>query len=216
MESFFCTYLLGAPVLTANILAVLQHLEDFLDGGLLFLELLHLQRLATSPGLLDELLQRLLGELDILETKLLADDVQITDRVDITLNVDDLGIIEASHHLEDGIDSANVRQESVSKTGTGGSALCETGDVVDGQVGRHDRLGLVVLDEPVEAVIGDNDTRLFGVDCGIGKVLHWSMRVRNGRVERLTAGLPRWHFVIAWNRVDLPTFARPTWRLLLT
>ena len=27
----------------------------------------------------------------------------------------------------------------------------------------------------------------------------------------LTAGFPREHFVIAWNRVDLPTFAKPTW-----
>lgn len=27
---------------------------------------------------------------------------------------------------------------------------------------------------------------------------------------RRTAGLPRWHLVIAWKSVDFPTFARPT------
>jgi hypothetical protein len=34
--------------------------------------------------------------------------------------VNDLGVIEATDDLEDSIDSANVGQESVSKTGTGG------------------------------------------------------------------------------------------------
>jgi hypothetical protein len=69
-----------------------------------------------------------------------------------------------------------------------------------------------VLDQPVEALVGDDDARLFGVDGGIRKVLRWSMRVRAKTTgqEQLTAGLPRWHFVMAWNNVDLPTFARPT------
>lgn len=35
--------------------------------------------------------------------------------------------------------------------------------------------------------------------------------VANGKL----AGLPRWHLVIDWNRVDLPTLARPTWEHLL-
>lgn len=30
-------------------------------------------------------------------------------------------------------------------------------------------------------------------------------------LDGLTAGLPNEHFVIAWNRVDFPTLARPTY-----
>jgi hypothetical protein len=138
---------------------------------LLLLQLLHLQALAASPGLLDELLERLLDELDVLEAELLGNDVQVTERVDITLNVDDLGIVESADDLEDGIDGANVRQEGVSETGTSGRTAGETSDIVDGQVGRNARLGVVVFTQPVEALIGDEDARLFWVDGGIRKVL---------------------------------------------
>ena len=165
-----CTYLLGAPVALADVLAVFQHGKDLLDGGLLLLELLHLKGLATTSCLLDKVLEGLLGELDILQAELLADDVQVTDWVDVTLNVNDLGIIEATHNLEDCVDSADVRQEGVTETSTSRGASRETGDIVDGQVGRHDRLGLVVLYQPVEAVIWDNDARLFWVDGGIWEV----------------------------------------------
>jgi hypothetical protein len=165
-----CTYLLWAPVALADVLAVLEHGEDLLDGSLLLLELLHLERLTTTSCLLDELLKGLLDELNVLETELLADDVQVTDGVDITLDVNDLGIVEASNDLENGIDSADVRQEGVTKTSTGRGTTRQTGDIVDGQVGRDPRLGVVHLAQVIEAVIGDEDTRLLGVDGGIGEV----------------------------------------------
>jgi hypothetical protein len=138
---------------------------------LLFLEFLHLQALATSSGLLDKEAERLLDEFSVLDAQLFSNDLQVTNWIDIALDVDDLGIVEASHDLENSIDGANVRQECVSKTGTGGRAACETGNVVDGQVGGHDRLGLVHLDEVVEAIIGDDDAGFFWVDGGIGEVL---------------------------------------------
>lgn len=84
--------------------------------------------------------------------------------------MNDLGIIEASDDLEDGVDGANVRQEGVTQTGTGRSTTGQTSNVVDGQVGGNLGLGLVVVAQPVEALVGDNDARLFGLDGGIGKV----------------------------------------------
>ena len=165
-----CTYLLWAPVALADVLAILQHGEDLLDSSLLLLELLHLQRLATASCLLDEVLERLLDKLDVLETELLADDVQVTDWVDIALDVNNLGVVKASHDLEDGIDSANVRQEGVTKTSTGRGTARQTGDIVDGQVGRHPRLGVVHLAEVIEAVVRDENASLLGVDGGIGEV----------------------------------------------
>lgn len=164
------TYLLRVPVTLTDILARLKPLQDLGSGSLILLKLLHLKRLATTASLLGQGLESLLNELDILDTQLLADDGQIPNRVDITLNVDNLSIIEAAHHLEDGIDGTDVRQERVTETGTGGSSAGQTGDIVDSQVSGHLRLGLVVLAEPVEPLIGDNDAGLFGVNGGIGEV----------------------------------------------
>ncbi|KAG9954844.1 hypothetical protein KCU85_g52, partial [Aureobasidium melanogenum] len=58
--------------------------------------------------LLLQVLKGLLDELDILDTELLADDLEITDGIDITLDVDNFGIIETSDDLEDGIDGTNM------------------------------------------------------------------------------------------------------------
>ena len=164
-------YLLGTPGALADLLAILEVLQDLLDSGLFLLPLLHLKRLTALAGLLLLVLEGLLDELDILETKLLADDVEITSGVDITLNVDNLGIIESTDDLEDGIDGADVGQESVAETSTSGGTTGMTGNIVDGQVGRDARLGVVLLAQPVEALIGDDDASLLGVDGGIGEVL---------------------------------------------
>lgn len=85
--------------------------------------------------------------------------------------MDNLSIVEASDDLEDGIDGADVGKESVSKTSSGRRSASETGNIIDGQVGGDDGLGLVFLNEPVEPLIGDNDTSFFGINGGIGKVL---------------------------------------------
>lgn len=163
----------------AHVLARLEVLNDLLDGGLLHQQVLHLERLATTASLLLVVLKGLLGELDVLDAQLLVDDLKIADGVDVTLDVNNLGIVEATDNLEDGIDGADVGQERVSETSTGGCAAGQTSNVVDGKVSRHLRLGLVLLAQPVEAVIGHDDTGLFGVDGGIGEV---------GRVTKVALG----------------------------
>lgn len=165
------TYLLGSPVLVTDVLALLEQGENLLRGSLLFLELLHLERLTTTAGLLLQVLKGLLDELDILDTELLADDLEITDGIDITLDVDNFGIIETSDDLEDGIDGANVGQESVSETSTSRGTTGQTSNIVDGKVSGNSRLGVVVLAKPVVTLIGNNDTRLLRIDSGVGEVL---------------------------------------------
>jgi hypothetical protein len=131
------TYLLGTPVLVTNVLAFLEDGKNLLDSGFLLLELLHLKGLTTTASQLLDVLESLLSELDILDAELLADDLEITDGVDITLDVDNLGIIETSDDLEDGIDGADVRQESVTETGTSRGTTGQTSDIVDGLVSGH-------------------------------------------------------------------------------
>jgi len=94
------TYLFRLPVSFSHILAILQHRQDLLDGRLLLLQLLHLERLSSSPGLLDQVLKCLLHELDILDPQLFTDDLEIADRIDVAFDVNDLRIVEAPHHLE--------------------------------------------------------------------------------------------------------------------
>lgn len=139
------TYLLGSPVTVADIVTILEELQDLANSSLLFLQLLHLQRLATTASLLAKGIERLLDELDILNAQLVADNLQIADGVDIALDVNNFSIVEASDHLEDGIDGTNVRQERVTQTSTSRSTTGQTGNIIHGQVGGNDGLGLVVL-----------------------------------------------------------------------
>lgn len=85
--------------------------------------------------------------------------------------MNDLGIIEAADDLENGIDSADMRQEGVSESGTGGSAPGQTSDIVDRQVGRYSGLGLVLLAQPVVALVGDDDASLLGLNGSVREVL---------------------------------------------
>jgi len=68
-----------------------------------------------------------------------------------------------------------VRQEGIAQTGTSRGTTGQTGNVVDCEVGRDPRLGLVLLAQPVEASIGNDDARLLGVNGGIGEVLAWGI-----------------------------------------
>ena len=88
--------------------AILEMLQHLLHNGLLFLQLLHFQRLTAASGQLDKVLVRLLDEFNVLDAELVGDNLQVTDRVYVTLDVDDLCVVETSDDLEDGIDGADV------------------------------------------------------------------------------------------------------------
>ncbi len=165
------TYLLRTPVALSDVFAVLDPSKNLFYRGLLLSGLLGLQTLSTLAGLLLLVLQGLLDKLNVLEPQLLADNIEVTGRVHVTLDVDDLSIVETPNDLEDGIDGTNVRQEGIAKTGTGRGTAGQASDVIDGEVGGNSRLGVVFLAQPVVARIGDDDTGFFRVDSGIGEVL---------------------------------------------
>ena len=164
------TYLLGTPVLVTNVLAFLEDGKNLLDGGFLLLELLHLKGLTATTGLLLQVLESLLCEFDILDTELLADNLEITDGVDITLDVNDIGVVERSDHLEDTIDGTDMGQEGVTQPGSGRGSGCKTSNIDTGEVGGDTRGRLVGLAEPVVSWVRDEDTGFLGVDGGIGEV----------------------------------------------
>lgn len=84
--------------------------------------------------------------------------------------MNDLSIIEAPDNLEDGIDGADVRQESITETSTGGSTTSQTSNVVDSEVSGDSALGVVVLAEPVVSLVGNDNAGFFRIDGGIREV----------------------------------------------
>lgn len=65
----------------------------------------------------------LLHPLNVLEPELGLNDFHVAQGVDLALDVDDLGIVKGTDHLEDAVDGADVGQESVAQTSTRGCAL---------------------------------------------------------------------------------------------
>lgn len=109
------TYLFGTPMLFPHVLPTLQPLQYPLHSRFFLLQLLHFQTLPTSSRLFLQILQGLFHELNIFDPQLLADNVKISDRVDVPLDVNDFSIVETSHDLEDGVDCSDVRQEGISQ-----------------------------------------------------------------------------------------------------
>ena len=113
-------YLLISPVLLSNIdILYGQAVIDSLDYGLLFLQLLHLETLPTSGSLPLQSLELFLNELGILDPQFTLNDLKISDWVNIALDMNNFGIIEASNDLEDSIYGTDVGQECIAEAGTG-------------------------------------------------------------------------------------------------
>lgn len=90
-------------------------------------------------------------ERDILQSQLVVDDLDISDGVDLALDVGDVFILEQTQHVEDSIAAGDVREESISETLTFVSALDESGNVDDVQISGNLRLWLVILAQHIES-----------------------------------------------------------------
>ena len=72
-----------------------------------------------------------------------------------------------------------MTQKRIAEPRTRGRPAGQAGDVVDGQVGGDAGFGLVVLAQPVVALVRDQYASFFRVDGGVGEV---------GRVAEFTFG----------------------------
>jgi hypothetical protein len=158
-------HLLVGPGTLSDVLVLLgEDLVDLLHRRcLLLLGLVCQADVAQTPRVLLVLLELLLDPFDVLQPQLGRDDLHVSQRVDIALDVDDLGVVECPDTLEDTVDGPDVRQEGVTKTGTGRGASCQTGNVDAGEECRHLGGRLVDLAQPVESRVRYRDTSLLGV-----------------------------------------------------
>jgi hypothetical protein len=115
------------------------------------------------------------------------DDLQVLHRVDAVLDVDDVGVVKGAHDVKDPVDGGDVGEEGVAEALAGGGALDQARDVDDLEEGGRLGLGLVERAEPAEALVGDVDARVVGVDCAKGEVLGRDGQLRERVEERRLA-----------------------------
>ena len=83
-----------------------------------------------------------LYSLKILELKLKIDDFLVTDRVYASVDMDNIGIVEATEYMEDGVSLPDVGKELVSETFTFAGTLYKTGDIHNLHCCRNNPLGI--------------------------------------------------------------------------
>lgn len=98
--------------------------------------------MTTSCSLLFQRLQILLNKLNILYSKFVIYNLEITDGVNIPFDMDNLRIVETADNLEDGIDSTDMRKEGVTKPSTSRGSTGQASNIVNCKIGRdfRDRL----------------------------------------------------------------------------
>lgn len=106
-------YLLGSPILLSHIFTIFEPCKNLFDSRFLLFQFFHFETLPASPRLLLQVFKSFLNELYIFDSKLLADYIEISDRINVSFNMDDLGIIETANNLEDGINGPDMRKEGV-------------------------------------------------------------------------------------------------------
>ena len=114
-----------------------------------------------------------LEHLHVGHDELQVDDLDVPRRVAAALHVDDIGVVEAPHHMYDGVGAANVLQKFISQPLALAGALDEPGDVheLDGGGGVFFRL--VKLGQEVQPLVRHGhhaDVRLDGAE-GIVRAL---------------------------------------------
>ena len=127
-------------------------------------EQIHLgQIFFIALGGLDRLVDAALEDVQVGEDQLQVDDLDVAFGADAALDVDNLAVLKAAHHMDDGVHLADVGEEFVAQALALGSALDQAGDVHKLDDRRGDLVRIVHLGQLVQAVVRDGD----GADVGL-------------------------------------------------
>ena len=96
------------------------------------------------------------------------------------LYVDDIGVVKAAHHVDDGVGLPDVGQELVAQALPLGGPLHQARDVHKLNDCRGGLLGLIDLSQLVQPLIGDGDHAHVGVDGAEGVVGRFRPGVGDG------------------------------------
>ncbi len=176
MEQLF---LLGLALDQARRLALAQQhqraidqVEHFLGGLGVF---------AGALGLFLQCVDALFQAVEIGQHQLGLDGLDVGDRIDLALDMGDVAVLEAAHHMHDGVDLADGGEELVAEPLAFRGAAHQAGDVDEGDAGRNDLLRLAQHREFVQARIGHRDLadiRLDGAERIIRRLRRRRLRER--------------------------------------
>ncbi len=148
-------------------LALAQEHERALDQ---IERLLRFLVLAAHPSL--QCRNALLQTIQVGKHQLGLDSFGVGDRIDATLDMDDVVILEAAEHIGDRVDLADHGEELIAKPFALRGAAHEPGDVDESEPGRDGLGGFGDPGERVEARVGHRhltDIRLDGAEGIVGR-----------------------------------------------
>ena len=157
--------------------ALLQHRLDALQGAILELGLL------AGAQLLLEALAALLHLGQIGKPKLQVDDLGIAARVHRARNVNHVIVLEAAHHVHDGVHLADVGQELVAQALALAGALHQAGDVHKLHPGGDDLLRARERRKLLQAPIGHGHHARIGLDRAEGEIGSGGLGVGHQSIE---------------------------------
>ena len=175
----------------AHLLSVLEPREHFIHSLQFLLLLLGHRRARRARQSRVQFFLERSNEFNILLSQFTRDDLDVIHRIDPILDVNHVGVLEASHDVRDAIHRFNVRQERVPESRTRARSFHQSRDVDNLQKRLHHALRLVLLDQPIEAFVGDVDARRVGVDGAKREIFRGNRAVGERVVQRRFSDV--WH-----------------------
>lgn len=120
---------------------------------------------ATHLGYFLYALDAVFHGFEVLQLQLCVDDFLVAHGVHRTVHVDDVAVVEAAQHVNDGVALADVAQELVAESFTFAGALHQSGNVDDVAHGRYDTPRVNQLGELRQSFVGYGHLSHLGVDC---------------------------------------------------
>ena len=101
---------------------------------------------------------------NILLQQLLANNVHITARIHVSLHMSNILAVKAAEHMENGIHSTNMGEESISQTSSLRSTLNQSSNICNLQNSIYNALWLEGIDQIIKTLIRNRNTSDIGVD----------------------------------------------------
>ena len=120
---------------------------------------------ATHLGYFLYALDAVFHGFEVFQLQLCVDDFLVAYGVHRAVHVDDVAIVEAAQHVDDGVALADVAQELVAESFTFAGALHQSGNVYDVTHGGYDTPRVNQLGELRQSFVGYGHLSHLGVDC---------------------------------------------------
>ncbi|MPM31652.1 hypothetical protein SDC9_78208 [bioreactor metagenome] len=134
------------------------HFELQLGGGI------------AGAGVFEGLVAALFEQFKVGEHQFGQDHFEIVHRIEIAVDVDDIGVLEEPHHVGDGIDAANVAEKLVAEALPLTRALDQSGDIDEFERRRHDPTRFFELRQHLEPGVRHRHDPGIGLDGAERKI----------------------------------------------